>query len=79
MVASDVIIPILTFLLGSLVTSLFWIVRYGDRLTKLESSMAYLSAQVATLAPHIPPCSQQQELDKRVVKVETKLKMGSGD
>ncbi len=72
MTFESILVPILAFLLGSLTSSLFWMLKYGERLTKIEANQYNMQVKLNSILPADPhPCQFHIDLDKRVVGVET--------
>ena len=79
MTVESILIPVLTFMLGSLITSIYWMQKYGDRLARLETNQKNMQETLARIVPAEPhPCQYHIDLDKRVVGVETTVYGATG-
>ena len=68
-----IMIPVLTFLLGVLVSALFGALKFSNRLAVLEITLNKLEDKVSGMKIDSPPCSFHIALDKSVVELKGRV------
>jgi len=69
-------VSIISFLGGSLFTSVIYMFAFVSRLTKTETTLANLCKTVDGLKTNRNVCSLHGELDKQVAKLEERIRLG---